>query len=154
MLQGLFFRYVWKNISTLFWGCDWEWICKDFWVVFWRPWPRFLASQWIFFGPSFGSFFFQNWPKVAAENGQNSCPESGHDFCPESGHRGEVDSLKTNEKLLFFNDFAIFGTSVLEYFWTRFLVKNLVHFLIQFWCRIASETSPPRAPNGRQIEKL
>ena len=44
---------------------------------------------------------------------------------------------------MFFNDFAIFGTSVLENFWSRFLDKNLVHFLIQFWSRIGSETSPP-----------
>ena len=38
-------------------------------------------------------------------------------------------------------------------FWAGFLDKNLVHFLIQFWSRTASEKSAPRAPNGRQIAK-
>ena len=33
------------------------------------------------------------------------------------------------------------------------LDKNLVHFLIQFWSRTASEKSLPRAPNVRQIAK-
>ena len=108
----------------------------------------------MFFGPSFGAFFFQKWTKSGSENGQDFCPESGHDFCPESGHRGKVNSAKTNENQMFSNDFEIFGTSVLENFWNRFLDKNLVQFLIQLWSRIAFETSPPRAPNGRQIEKL
>ena len=38
-------------------------------------------------------------------------------------------------------------------FWAGFLDKNLVHFLIQFWSRTASEKSRPRAPNVRQIAK-
>ena len=56
--RAYFLDVFWKSISTLFRGCDWEWICEEFWLLFWRPWPRFLASQWNFFGRRFGIFFF------------------------------------------------------------------------------------------------
>ena len=96
--RAYFLDVFWKSISMLFRGCDWEWICEEFWLLFWRPWPRFLASQWNFFGRRFGIFFFQNWAKSGSENGQDFCPDSGHDFCPESGHRGLADCSPKSPK--------------------------------------------------------
>ena len=149
--RAYFLDVFWKSISTLFRGCDWEWICDEFWALFWRPWPRFLASQWNFFGRRFGIFFFQNWGKSGSENGQDFCAESGHDFCPESGHRGLVDCSKM--LYIYIRKTQFLGGRKEKGFWAGFLDKNLVHFLIQFWSRTASEKSRPRAPNVRQIAK-
>ena len=139
--RAYFLDVFWKSISMLFRGCDWEWICEWFWLLFWRPWPRFLASQWNFFGRRFGIFFFQNWGKSGSENGQDFCPESGHDFCPKSGHGTRIACKNTCKS-------HIGDLSAVTFFWT----KILSIFCASFWPESVSRNhfSKVERPRGRE----